>query len=231
PYRGVGAANLAAITAAKVRLGLRPENLGTLKRSASDNFFARLDHQLNKDNQLAVRYLFVASRNPNLLVGDTLDGGGVGAPSSGRNGTLRDQSLVASLTSQLSPTLVNVGLAQWARRRYGFSGATAEPNIDIPNLLLFGHNFGSFDRADESRIQLSDTLSWIRGAHYFKFGFDTNFLKNYVIWPGFTPARIIFPGINCLMTFARQPQVASEQPCPLPPVFDGVAAFFWGAPI
>jgi outer membrane receptor protein involved in Fe transport len=230
-YPAVLVDNLAAINRAKVSLGLQPENLGILKRSDSDNVFGRLDHQINKDNQLALRYLFVDSRNPNLLVGDTLDGGGVGAPSSGRNGTLRDQSFVASLTSQLSPTLVNVGLVQWAKRRYGFTGATGEPNIDIPNLLLFGHNFGSFDRVDESRVQVSDTLSLIHGAHYFKVGFDTNFVRNYVIWPGFTPARIIFPGINCLMSFSGQPQVATEQPCPLPPFFDGVAAFFWGAPI
>ena len=230
-YPAVLVQNLAAINAAKVKLGLRPENLGILKVNDSDNIFVRLDHQLNQVNQLAARYLFVDSRNPNLLVGDTLDGGGVGAPSSGRNGSLRDQSFVASLTTSLSPTLVNVGMVQGAKRRYDFKGVTNEPNLDIPNLLLFGHNFGSFERVDESRIQVSDTLSFVHASHYAKVGFDSNYVRNYVIWPGFTPARIIFPGVNCLMTFAGLPQVANNGPCPLPPDFGGVAGFFWGAPV
>jgi hypothetical protein len=33
------------------------------------------------------------------------------------------------------------------------------------------------------------------------------------------------------MTFANQPQVATDAACPLPPDFNGVASFFWGAPV
>ena len=230
-YPAVLVQNLAAINVAKVKLGLKPENLDILKINDSDNLFLRVDHRLNQYNQFAARYLFVDSRNPNLLVGDTLDGGGVGAPSSGRNGGLRDQSFVSSLTTYLSPTMVNIAMVQGAKRRYDFKGASSEPNLDFPNLLLFGHNFGSFERVDESRVQVSDTLSLIHNDHYAKVGFDTNYVRNYVIWPGFTPARIIFPGVNCLMIFAALPQVGTDGPCPLPPVFEGVAGFFWGAPI
>ncbi|HKX26741.1 MAG TPA: TonB-dependent receptor, partial [Blastocatellia bacterium] len=217
--------------AAKASLGLTRESLGILKTSDYDNGFIKVDHQLNKDHQLAVRYLVVDSRNLNLLVGDTLDGGGAGAPSGGRHGLLTDHSVVGSLTSQLGPTLVNTALVQGAKRNYGFLGATNEPNLDIPNLLLFGHNFGSFDRVNESRVQVSDTLATVRGQHYLKVGLDANHVRNFVIWPGFSPARIILPGINCLMTFAGQPQVSTDGPCPTPPVFNGVAAFFWGAPV
>ena len=159
-YPAVLVQNLDAINKTKVSLGLKPENLDVLKTNDSDNAFARIDHQLGKNHQLSVRYLFVDSRNLNLLVGDTLDGGGVGAPSSGRNGLLRDQSAVASLTSQITPTLVNTAMVQLAKRRYDFRGATGEPNLDIPNLLLFGHNFGSFDRVDESRLQFRTPCPW-----------------------------------------------------------------------
>jgi len=230
-YPAVLVESLSAINAAKASLGLKPEDLDTLKTNDSDNAFVRLDHQVNDHNLLAARYLYLDSRNHNLLVGDTLDGGGVGAPSSGRNGLLHDQSFVTTLTSQVSPSVANSALVQWAKRHYDFPGVTGEPNIDIPNLLLFGHNFGSFDRVDETRVQLSDTLSLVRGKHYVRVGADANFVKNFVIWPGFTPARIIFPGVNCLMEFAGQPAVPTDGPCPLPPVFGGVAAFFWGAPI
>ena len=68
------------------------------------------------------------------------------------------------------------------------AGVTGQPNLDVPNLLLFGHNFGAFDRYNETRIQGSDTFSVVKGKHYAKFGFDTNYVRNFVIWPGFSPA-------------------------------------------
>ncbi len=80
---------------------------------------------------------------------------------------------------------------------------TGEPNLDIPNELLFGHNFGVLDKIWETRYQGSDSMSWISGKHFVRFGADLNWVKNYVLWPGFTPIRIILPGINCLVDFAN----------------------------
>jgi len=123
--------------------------------------------------------------------------------------------------------LVNTVLGQYARRHYTFPGVTGQPNLDIPNSLLFGHNFGTFDAVNESRGQFSDSLAWVKGSHLAKFGFDANYINNYVIWPGFTPMRIVLPGINCLVDFANfvnkqkgtpLPFIASsltDGPCPL----------------
>ncbi len=224
--------NLPAINALKTSLGIAPENLGVLKTADVDNGFAKLDHQLNDKNRLSVRYLIQDATDLNMLVGDTLDGGGVGAPSSGRNGLLRDQSLQGTLTSQLSDTKVNSLLIQWARRNYGFPGVTGQPNLDVPNLLLLGHNFGAFDRYNETRIQVSDTYSMVSGNHFAKFGIDTNYIRNFVIWPGFTPARVIFPSLGDLLVSGKSNW--GSAPCP-PPLVGLVApclaAFFWGAPI
>jgi outer membrane receptor protein involved in Fe transport len=224
--------NLAAIDALKASLGIAPENLGVLKTADVDNGFIKLDHQLNDANRLSVRYLIQDATNLNMLVGDTLDGGGVGAPSSGRNGLLRDQSLEGTLTTQFSNTKVNSLLVQWARRNYGFPGVTGQPNLDVPNLLLLGHNFGAFDRYNETRLQFSDTYSMISGNHFAKFGVDTNYIRNFVIWPGFTPARVIFPSLGDLLVSGKSNWGAA--PCP-PPLVGLVApclaAFFWGAPI
>src|SRR5205823_1671773 len=133
---------------------------------------------------------------------------------------------------QLSDTKVNDALVQWARRNYGFAGVSGQPNLDVPNLLLFGHNFGAFDRYDETRIQFSDTFSMVHGKHYTKFGFDTNYVRNFVIWPGFTPARVIFPSLDDLLVSTK----ANWGSAPCPPPLVGLtapclAAFFWGAPI
>ncbi len=230
--------NLALINASKAALGIARENLGILKTKDNDYGFARLDHELGARNQLSVRYNIENSRNLNQLVGATLDGGGIGAPSSGHNVFLSDQSLAGTLTSQIRSNLVNTALGQYARRHYNFPGVTGEPNLDIPNELLFGHNFGVLDKIWETRIQGSDSMSWISGKHFVRFGADVNHVRNYVLWPGFTPIRIILPGINCLVDFAnfvsssaRIPSNSAAGPCPLPPGANGVPIAFQSAPL
>ncbi len=225
--------NLDAINAVKKDMGIPEENLSVLKIADTDNALLKIDHQLNKDNRLTVRYSILDARNLHQMVGETLDGGGIGLPSAGRNGLARDEALVGTWNSQISPTLVNSFLGQWARRNYGFIGVTGQPNLDVPNLLAFGHNFGAFERYNESRMQLSDTVSSIKGKHYAKFGLDTNYVRNFVIWPGFTPSRDVFPSLDDLLVSGPSNWNTAACPPPLPPVFTApcIAAFFWGAPI
>jgi len=224
--------NIGAINAVKQSYGIAPENLNVLKTADVDNGFVKLDHLINDKNRIAARYSIQEGTDLNMLVGETLDGGGIGAPSSGRNGLLRDQTLVGTWTSQLSDTKVNDLLLQWSQRNYGFPGVTGQPNLDVPNTLLFGHNFGAFDRYDEKRLQFSDTFSLAKGKHFTKFGFDTNYIQNFVINPGFTPARVIFPSLPDLLSSAKSDW--GTTPCPPPLVglvAPCIAAFFWGAPI
>src|SRR6202167_3665887 len=157
--------NLSTFDAAKIALGLPSENLSTLKTLNNDNGFARFDEQINTGNRLTIHYGIVDTRDMNVLVGDTLDGGGIGAPSDGHNTFLRDQSLVGTIDSTLKSNLVNTFLLQYARRHYNFPATTGQPNLDIPNTLSLGHNFGTFDGVNESREQVSDTVAWIKGNH------------------------------------------------------------------
>jgi hypothetical protein len=229
--------DLQLINDAKIAMGIPPENLDVLKTKNTDNAIVRVDHQINSDQRLGIRYNIFDARELNLLVGDTLDGGGIGAPSSGHNGFIRDQSLVGTLNTLLRPQLVNTALLQYGRRHYTFPGVTGEPNLDIPNSLLFGHNFGTFDQVNESRFEVSDEISWVKGAHLAKFGADFNYVDNLIVWPGFTPMRIILPGVNCLVQFANFVNPAAgllenpaDGPCPLPPFLNGTPIVFWGSP-
>jgi Carboxypeptidase regulatory-like domain/TonB dependent receptor len=238
-----GFTTLQAINAVKASYNIAPENTNILKTADVDNGFVKVDHQVNDKNRLSLRYSIQDATNLNMLVGETLDGGGLGMPSSGRNGLLRDQAVVGTWTTTVKPDLVNSVLIQWARRNYGFPGVTGQPNLDVPNLLLLGHNFGAFDRYNESRVQFSDTISWLKGNHYPKLGFDTNYIRNFVIWPGFTPSRDIFPSLADLLASGQSyPTLPGAgwgtglTPLACPPPLTGlsapcIAAFFWGAPI
>jgi Carboxypeptidase regulatory-like domain len=179
---------------------------GFLKTANNDYGFARFDYQINANNRLAIRYNGEDARDSGELVGQTLDGGGIGTPSGGRDLLVRDQSVVATLDSTLTPTLINTALFQYARRHYNFLGMTGQPDFSILNDLEVGHNFGTNDRLYESRLELADSVSWVKGNHVAKFGFDGNYLWSLENFPGFDPVRMLVPtGGNaaaCLAVFA-----------------------------
>jgi hypothetical protein len=210
--------NVDNIDAAKRYMGLSPEGcLGTptsctgsslsyldsvLKITNNDYGFGRVDHQINTNNRLAVRYNVEDARDLGELIGQTLDGGGIAMPSGGRNLFIRDQSVVSTLSSILTPNLVNTALVQYARRHYNFRGVTGEPDLSVVNDLESGHNFGILDAIYESRLQGSDSVSWVKGNHIAKFGFDGNYVWDMSNFPGFTPANIRFASLDCMYAYA-----------------------------
>ena len=145
--------------------------------------------------------------------------------------------MVGTLNSVLTPNVVNTALVQYARRHYNFPGATGEPDLSVVNDLEFGHNFGTYDGIYESRVEGSDSVSWVKGNHVANFGFDGNYVRGYNNYPGFTPERILFPDLNCVVDFANFVDfgggppiapIAGQQTCPLPPAADGVAFLYFG---
>ena len=166
---------------------------GYLKTGNDDSGFARLDHQINANTRLAIRYSVEDVRASGELVGSTLDGGGIGVPSGGRDLFVRDQAVVATVNSVLSPNVVNTVLGQYARRHYNFLGVTGQPDFSILNDLELGHNFGTNDRLYETRGELSDAVSWVKGNHLIRFGADGNYLSSLENFPGFDPVRMLVP--------------------------------------
>jgi outer membrane receptor protein involved in Fe transport len=209
---------------------------GVLKTVDNDYGFAKLDHQINNNNRFALRYVVEDARDLGELIGNTEDGGGIGTPSGARNLFIRDQSLVGTLNTVLRPNLVNTVLGQYSRRHYNFPGATGEPDLSVVNDLEFGHNFGTYDAIYESRAQYADSMSWVKGNHVVKFGFDGNYVWSYNNYPGFTPERLLFPNLSCTFQFADfvegvrtgTPGTLDGSECPLQPGADGLAFMYWG---
>jgi len=259
--------NLDLINHTKAVLGLAPEGcflglsscgatsaayrgyLNSFLKTGDDDWgFARLDHQISANNHLGIRYNIEDTRSLGTLVGQTLDGGGIGVPSGGRNLYIRDQSLFGTLDTSIRPSLINSVLVQWARRHYNYPGMTGQPDFSLLNDLELGHNFGTDDRKYESRIQFSDSISWVKGSHVWKFGFDGNHVLSLDNFPGFTPVRLLIPPvgagpIDCMANFAAfynstvggptlPPDVAAAAPgCALPAALHGVVVVYAGVPL
>ena len=252
--------NLTLIDESKTLMGLAPEGCSTglrlctgtafgyingfLKTGNNDWGFGRYDQQIGANGHLSIFYNIESIRATGDLVGQTLDGGGIGTPSGGRNRSVLDQALVGTLNSVLRPNLVNTFLAQWSRRHYEFPGATGQPDFSVTNDLEIGHNFGTDDKKYESRVQFSDSVSWIKGKHSWKFGFDGNYIWDLDEFPGFTPVRLIVPGLPCMADFAvfynstlpvpatvPQDVANAAANCVLPPSDNGVAVVYAGVPL
>ncbi|MFY9691956.1 MAG: carboxypeptidase regulatory-like domain-containing protein [Candidatus Acidiferrales bacterium] len=236
--------NITNIDIAKGYMGLAPEGgragfaglESTLRTNDNDYGFVRLDHEINSNNHLAIRYNVEDARDFGELIGATEDGGGIGTPSGGRDLFVRDQSIVGTLSSVITPNVVNTALVQYARRHYNFPGETGEPDLSVVNDLELGHNFGTYDAIYESRIEVNDSVSWVKGNHIAKFGFDGNYIWDQNNYPGFTPERILFPNLDCMFAFANTVSAITTGTygslptanCPLPPQADGVSFLYQG---
>jgi hypothetical protein len=143
-------------------------------------FTTRVDHQTPAGHRLTLRYNFSDANAQNAVsVGGALD------PFTNRaftnDGIEKDRihNGGAQYTRLISPTLVNdlrFGASYEERPRIANA---ATPQVDIRTIGYFGaRNFLPTVQNDK-RIQFNDGLSWSRGAHALKLGFDYNLVTTF----------------------------------------------------
>lgn len=136
----------------------------TVAPGRGDSAFFRSDFNLG-DSQLMVRLSLDDSETNDLLVA------GRRTPEAGFELDEQDLQLAASLTTPLSGTVFNE-----ARLLYGTSTFDQAANSDRPGVErpsgIFGGNSLNGQARDEIRLQLVENLTWLKGNHTAKFGFD-----------------------------------------------------------
>jgi hypothetical protein len=220
-YSTVVLNNIAAINAAKASLGLTPENLGLLHTNDYDGFLGKLDHKLTGNNTLSVRYNLLNSVADGFLGGN---GRGSPAPSTARNNTVLDQSLVVGDTTILRSNAVNDVRFSWGRRNFDFPSAANDPDLEVPDLLLTGKSTSDVDFYRENVFEAGDTFSYLHGAHQLKFGVDTNYFLDDYQWNLFFPGRALFSNFSCFL--AQEPACANSFGAPA-----SIAPFNTGLPV
>jgi hypothetical protein len=206
--------NLTAINAFRARFNLVPETVNQLRSNDYDQFLGKVDHTFG-DNAFSLRYNYLTADATNFL------GGGSRAASNSstaRNSDVKDQAVVATLISPLSPRASNEARLQLARRSFAYPSVYTEPTIEVSNLLTMGKSTSDLDYYQEDRIQLTDNFSYTIGAHQLKFGGDYNYLRDRTLWSLFFPGRIIFPTLDRLVNFT---------PTTAPSPTTGPTVFWW----
>jgi hypothetical protein len=193
--------NLRSTPAAQTLLSIAPESEFD-SRSELQSTVNRLDHSLNDNNNLTVRFDFTRNQI-NAVAGSFINTNGLGsasitnrdvrnaAPTSNRT----NFTGMVQLTSVLSPRTVNefrIGEASEFRPWDPGDGAEVTVNNAGQTLAIYGAqgtglSYGNVGyKFSDRRHQIVDNFSMISGAHTTKLGFDGNFVNSEVRFnPGY----------------------------------------------
>lgn len=190
-YEHLKRANPQAVTitpatqASLVALGVAPSVFNTAPSAQRAQWFnVRADWTINKRNQFFVRYNYFRNTYPfNTNVG------GLYALDSASDFRDRAHIIGTQLITTFSPTLLNEFRASWPyRNQHHQPDALTGPGpmITISGLANFAGTNAAGDRYQEKIPSFNDNLTWIKGAHAFKFGtgfqknLDTQFTQTYL---------------------------------------------------
>lgn len=146
-------------------------NVGIAQPSDQYNNTLRVDHQIGGADNLTVRYISNKSVDVNVISNTAI-------PQFAGNQNILDQNLAASETHIFNSGLLNEFRFSFIRRNLAFP----ENDPDSPTATITGFfTIGGLANFPQGRVQnsyqFSDTLSYLAGAHSFKFGTDIRHIR------------------------------------------------------
>ncbi|HXV75636.1 MAG TPA: TonB-dependent receptor [Candidatus Polarisedimenticolaceae bacterium] len=136
-----------------------------LAPNRNDNLFLRTDFNLSASNALMVRLSYNDRTTSGVNVG------GVQTPEYGFTIDERDSDLAATLTTILSPRLVNEVRLLAASSSFDQRANSSRPGVARPSGLFGGNNL-NYQLRDETRLALVENVSYRAGDHTLKVGVD-----------------------------------------------------------
>lgn len=144
------------------------------------NFFGRVDHKLNDQNQLSARYSLYHITAVNSR---TVGGLNVVSRGSGLNDT--DQTVTVSNMTTISSRTLNEARFQYTNSRLGAPiNDSIGPAVSISGVANFGTATSSPLARDINLFEAVDNISTQRGAHSPKVGVDFLYNRVNIVFPG-----------------------------------------------
>jgi hypothetical protein len=184
--------------------------------NAVNTYLAKIDHQLTTNTHLTGRYNYSRNYAPN----GTFTGVQSGVLNN--NGLERDYTHtgVVNLNTVIKPTLLNEFRWQYSyenrpRVNNGESNdfvSKVGPQTQITGCCYLGGVSYLPIVQDDSRLQFADNVSYIRGGHNVKFGFDVNRSHVSQIFRGNWRGVYIFNNIaNFMKAYNKEPGAVADQ--------------------
>ncbi len=171
--------------------------------------FIKLDYVVNEKHNASLKYNYTNSRQEN----GTFD---VDTWARSANAIERDYShaVNGSLVSHITNAIDNEFRFQLARedRPRPYSGPIipgqnrpfSDTGMDFASGFRFGMPFFIPVQSYDTRIQVLDNVSWVRGNHLFKSGFEWNRTEENQTFIGFANGRFIFNSVDGFINYVNQ---------------------------
>src|SRR5215471_3477867 len=168
----------------------------------------KIDWYASPKNLFTARYNFARARQPN----GTFD---VQQWGTSANAIERDFANTVSfqLNTTLSPSMLNEARLQFSRedRPRDYSGPSLpgqsrplpDTGIDFVGQYRFGLPFFIPVKDHDTRFQINDNVSLVRGGHNFKFGVELNRTATTQTFIGFANGRYIFDSVKGFMNYVN----------------------------
>jgi hypothetical protein len=191
-------------------LGSPGENLPITRTDDAVAGLAKVDYNAADDHLLTLRFSYTDAEQDN----GTFDVDSWGASA---NAVEKDSSwaISGSVISNLSNTVLNEGRFQFARedrpRPYdgpniaGTSRPFPDTAFDFGSGYRFGMPFFIPVVYHDSRWQVNDNLSWLRGEHSIKAGVEYNQTSAFQTFIGFANGRFIFGSTDGFLNYVDDP--------------------------
>ena len=164
-------------------------NFGTVSRNVvQDLGLGKLDYHLDDKNSLSFSINLLRWVSPHGIQATGIVFNTGNLIGNNADSTVRDGYGRAQWTSVITPTMVNEARFGWFHDRL-FDPASDDflfPGLGRAGLTVAGtSNLGvatSYPRLNpsETRYEVADNLSWTKGAHTMKFGFDISHTEDFV---------------------------------------------------
>ena len=184
--------------------GVLAQDFGPISRTNDANVaLVKLDWRPNETHNASLKYNYTNSKQVN----GTFDVDTWGRSS---NAVEKDYSnaVNGSLVSHVTNTIDNEFRFQLARedRPRPYSGPLipgqnparpfSDTGMDFVNGFRFGMPFFIPVKSYDTRLQVLDNISWVRGNHIFKTGFEWNKTAEHQTFIGFANGRFIFNSVT-----------------------------------
>jgi outer membrane receptor for ferrienterochelin and colicin len=180
------------------------EGLPIAHKINNQAFFAKVDFDLNRSNQLGISYNFDYSRNPN----QTFDVATYGNSANGIEGPSKINVIRMNLFTTFSPTKINEAHFSYSRelrpRAAVDSNVPADTAMGFATTFRFGFPFFLEPTVDETlwRTHVKDNFSIVSGNHTIKFGGEWLHTLNDQVFRGFFTGRYIFDSVTGFLRYA-----------------------------
>lgn len=147
--------------------------------------FLKFDYHINDRNTITVSFNAMHWRSLN-----GIQNGVVVSPTGaflGNNGnsTVETRFGTANWVSTLSPSMVNNMRFGWFKDRLSDPALSTVPSTGLTYFTVAGATLGAaqaYPRTfpSEQRYEVADSLSWVKGSHSFKFGYDFTTTEDWI---------------------------------------------------